>query len=131
MKVTMFIMIYKNLSLKGYLNKTKPYWRNIISNLQKSGTCRVQLTIAINSISPKNVDKELAMDSNSDKTEFKTFRNVNISDELFRSIFSRYQNDLETSRTGSDFIFDSVQLLYYKCQKKHFRHCDSYNYSPD
>ena len=131
MKVTMFIMIYKNLSLKGYLNKTKPYWRNIISNLQKSGTCRVQLTIAINSISPKNVDKELAMDSNSDKTEFKTFRNVNISDELFRSIFSRYQNDLETSRTGSDFIFDSVQLLYYKCQKKHFRHCDSYTYSPD
>ena len=131
MKVTMFIMIYKNLSLKGYLNKTKPYWRNIISNLQKSGTCRVQLTIAINSISPKNVDKELAMDSNSDKTEFKTFRNVNISDELFRSIFSRYQNDLETSRTGSDFISDSVQLLYYKCQKKHFRHCDSYTYSPD
>ena len=112
MKVTMFIMIYKNLSLKGYLNKTKHYWRDIISNLQKSGTCRVQLTIAINSISPKNVDKEFAMDSNSDKTEFKTFCNVNISDELFRSIFSRYQNDLETSRTGSDFIFDSVQLLY-------------------
>ena len=121
MKVTMFIMIYKNLSLKGYLNKTKPYWRDIISNLQKSGTCRVQLTIAINSISPKNVDKELAMDSNSDKTEFKTLRNVNISDELFRSIFSRYQNDLETSRTGSDFIFDSVQLLYYKCQKKKYQ----------
>ena len=131
MKVTMFIMIYKNLSLKGYLNKTKPYWRDIISNLQKSGTCRVQLTIAINSISPKNVDKELAMDSNSDKTEFKTLRNVNISDELFMSIFSRYQNDLETSRAGSDFIFDSVQLLYYKCQKKNFRHCDSYTYSPD
>ena len=32
---------------------------------------------------------------------------------------------------GSDFIFDSVQLLYYKCHKINFKRGGSYNDSPD
>ena len=31
----------------------------------------------------------------------------------------------------SDFIFNSVQLLYYKCHRVNFRHGDSYIDSPD
>ena len=37
--------------------------------------------------------------------------------ELFQSLLSRYQIGLETSMKGSDFVFDCVNLLYYKCQK--------------
>ena len=37
--------------------------------------------------------------------------------ELFESLLSRYQIGLETSMNGSDFIFDCVNLLYYKCHK--------------
>ena len=33
---------------------------------------------------------------------------------LSELLLSRYEIDLETS-VSSDFIFDSVQLLYYKC----------------
>ena len=33
----------------------------------------------------------------------------------------RYQENLEKSREGSEFIFDSVQLMYYKCHKVNFR----------
>ena len=36
--------------------------------------------------------------------------------KVFESLLSRYRIGLETSMRGSDFIFESVQLLYYKCQ---------------
>ena len=32
---------------------------------------------------------------------------------------------------GRDFIFDSVQLMHYKCHKVNFRHGGSYIDSPD
>ena len=32
---------------------------------------------------------------------------------------------------GSDFIFDSVQPMYYKCHKVNFKRGGSYIYSPD
>ena len=38
---------------------------------------------------------------------------------------------LETSMNRSDFIFDSVQFLYYKCCKLSFRLSGSYIDCPD
>lgn len=35
-------------------------------------------------------------------------------DELFGSLFSGYYRNLETSIEVSKFIFDSLQLMYYK-----------------
>ena len=35
--------------------------------------------------------------------------------ELFEYVFNRYQIGLETSIRGSDFTFDCVHLLCYKC----------------
>ena len=32
---------------------------------------------------------------------------------------------------GSDFIFDSVQLMYYKCHKVNLKHGGSYTDFPD
>ena len=46
-------MTNKNLSVQEYLNKVKPYMRDIIIDLKKYGTWKVQLTLAINFISPK------------------------------------------------------------------------------
>ena len=39
---------------------------------------------------------------------------------------TRYQYNLETSLEENKFIFDSVQLIYYKCQKVNFQHGDLY-----
>ena len=39
-----------------------------------------------------------------------------VVDELLKSLNSRYQGNLETSMAGSEFVFDSVPLMYYKCQ---------------
>ena len=37
--------------------------------------------------------------------------------ELFKSFFRRYQKKLETKMKGSEFVFDSLDLLYYKLHK--------------
>ena len=37
-----------------------------------------------------------------------------VANELFESLFSRYQISLETSRGRCDFTFDTLQKLYYK-----------------
>ena len=43
-----------------------------------------------------------------------SYNDINeVVDELFESLHLRYQGNLETSVRGSDFIFDSVQLMYY------------------
>ena len=92
----------------------------------------MQLPIAINFISSKDVDEEIAMQSKSDNKEFMIYDGANnIVDEIFESLHSRYQSDLETSTKGSDFIFDSVQLLYYKCYKTNLTRGGSYIESPD
>ena len=40
-------------------------------------------------------------------------------------------DNLETSLKGSDFISDSVQLMYYKCHNVNFKRNGSYIDSPD
>ena len=37
--------------------------------------------------------------------------------ELFDPLTLRHQDSLETSMRGSEFTFDSVQLMYCKCHK--------------
>ena len=50
--------------------------------------------------------------------------------ELFDSHKNRYQNNLESMK-GSDFLFDYVHLLYYKCHKINPNSGGSYIDSPD
>ena len=61
------------------------------------------------------------MHTRSSNIKVKLFSEANdLIDKLFESLRSRYQETLETSMKGSDFIFDSVQLMYYKCHKVSF-----------
>ena len=43
---------------------------------------------------------------------------INLLMDLLSHLFKSYHIGLETLVSRSDFIFDSVQLLYYKCHKK-------------
>ena len=56
------------LSVKEYLNKIGPC-KDIINNLKMSDTCKIQLTIANNFISPIDNDEEWVMDSKIDNIE--------------------------------------------------------------
>ena len=106
--------------------------REIIINLQRSNTWKIQLTIASNFISSKDVDEERVIHSKSDNIEFMSYDNVNeVVHKPFESLLSVYQIGLETSMRRSDFIFDSVELLYYKCHKINFKRGGSYIDSTD
>ena len=113
----------RNLSLDEFLNKIKPYLRNIIIDLQNFDTWKIQLTVAINFISSTDTEKEHVMDSKSDNIKFISYNDATeVVKELFDSLKSRYQNNLETSMQKIEFTFDSVQTVYYKCHKVNFMH---------
>ena len=50
--------------------------------------------------------------------------------ELFNSLKNRYQNNLESMK-GTEFVFDYVHLLYYKCHKINPNRSGSYIDSPN
>ena len=49
-----------------------------------------------------------------------------IIEELFESPLQRYQERLEESKKGSEFIFDSVDVLYYNLNKVSLNRGGSY-----
>ena len=51
---------------------------------------------------------------------------MKLLENFCKSFLNRYQNNLETSMRGSDFIFDRVHFLYYKCRKINSNLCGSY-----
>ena len=53
-----------------------------------------------------------------------------IIDEFFKSLLQKYQEGLEQSMRGSEFIFDSVDLLYQNLQKISQKRGGSYIDSP-
>ena len=81
----------KNLSVKEYLNESKSYLKDVITDLQKSSTWKIQLTIAVNFISSEDNDEEQVMHSRSDNIEVLAYDNVNeVIKEIFELLFSRY-----------------------------------------
>ena len=81
----------KNLSVKEYLNESKSYLKDVITDLQKSSTWKIQLTIAVNFISSEDNDEEQVMHSRSDNIEVLPYDNVNeVIKEIFELLFSRY-----------------------------------------
>ena len=86
----------------------------------------------MNFISSKDAKEERAMLSRSDNIKFTSYNDANeVIGELFESLRSTYEGNLEKSMRRSDFIFDSVQLMYYKCYKMNFKRGGSYVDSPD
>ena len=121
----------KAISVEECLNKIRPYLIDIINNLKKSDTWKIQLTIANNFISSIDNDEERLMHSKSDNIEIMINDKADqIIKELFDSIKSRYQNNLKSMK-GSEFVFDYVHLLYYKCHKINLNCGGSYIDSPN
>ena len=53
-----------------------------------------------------------------------------VIEEFFKSLKNRYQNSLESIKS-SEFVFDQVHLLYYKCNKTILNRGESYTDSLD
>ena len=74
--------------------------------------------MSINFISSKDSIETRNMHTKSDNIEIMMGSETDdIIDELFNFFLQKYQEGLEESMRRSEFIFDSVDLLYYNLQK--------------
>ena len=128
--------------IRPYLNdiindhKTQGEWRihsgNRITKHKTQSEWKIQLTMAINFISSKDSDETRTMHAKSNNVEIMMGSETNeIIEELFKSFLQRYQEGLEESMRGSEFIFDSVDALYYDLNKISLSSGESYIDSPE
>ena len=74
--------------------------------------------MAISFISSKDSDETRTMHAKSNNVEIVMGNETNkIIEELFKSFLQKYQDGLEESMRGSEFVFDSVESLYYNLNK--------------
>ena len=77
------------------------------------GEWKIQLTMSINFISHKDSNETRTMHTKSDNIEIMMSSETDeIIEELFKSLLQRYQEESEESMKGSEFVRDSVDLLY-------------------
>ena len=82
----------KTLSVEKYPNKIRPYLKDIINNLKKSGTCKIRLTIANNFISFIDNNEEHVMHSKNDNIEVMANDEADdVIKELFDSLKYRHK----------------------------------------
>lgn len=106
------------LSIKQYLQKTKPYLDNIVYNLRASGEGKIHVTMKINFLSSKDSNEKRLMQCKSDNIKIMIGNNRNkIINELLTLLLHTYQMRLWKSMKGINFVFDHVDGLYYKCNK--------------
>ena len=104
---------------KSWLVKTSSEWK-------------IQLTMAINFISSKDSDETRTMHTRSNNVEIMVGSETNeIIKALFESFLQKYQEWLEESMRGSEFVCDSVDVLYYNLNKVSLSRGGSYIDSPN
>ena len=74
--------------------------------------------MAINFVSSKDSDETRTMHARSNNVEIMVGSETNeIIKHLFESFLQKYQEGLEESMRGSEFVYDSVDVLYYSFNK--------------
>ena len=74
--------------------------------------------MAINFISSKDSDETRTMHTRSNNVEIMVGSEINeIIKHFLESFLQRFQEGLEESMRGSEFVYDSVDVLYYNFNK--------------
>ena len=94
---------------------------------------KIQLTMQNSCISTKSFEETHTIYTKSEPVEiFMGSDTEDVIDKLFNTLLQRFQRTQETSNErGSEFLPDSVELLYYHFQRINIRRAESYMMSPD
>ena len=104
----------------------------MINDHKTQSEWKIQLTMQINFISPKDFEETCTMHTEKRNIEIMMGNESDeIIEELCESLLQKYQEGLEESMRGSEFIRDSVDLLYYYLQKIGLKKSGSYIASPE
>ena len=80
----------------------------------------------------KDLNGTCTMHTTSDSIEIMIANETDeIVEELFESLLQKYQEELEKLMKRSKFVFDSVDLLYYKLHRITLNRGESYIDSPE
>ena len=106
---------------------------NNSDNNTDRGEWKVQLSIITSCTSTKSFNEKRTMHSKSKPVEiFMGNDKENVIDTIFNTLLQNFQSAQETSNErGSEFIPDSVEVLYYEFHKKDIIRAESYIVSPD
>ena len=114
----------KTLSIKEHRDMIKQYLSDTINDHKTQDEWKIQLTMVSNFISSKdsedskNLNETFTMHTTSDNIEIMIGNETDeIVRELFESPLQKYPKGLEKSMKRSKFVFDSVDLLYYKLHR--------------
>ena len=87
--------------------------------------------MTINFVSSKDSDETRTMHIKSNNVEIMIGSKTDeIMEDLFESFLQKYQEGLEESMRRSEFVYDSVDVLYYNLDKVSFSRGGSYIDSP-
>ena len=104
----------RTLSIKEYLDVIKKYSSNIVNDHKTQNEWEIQLTMEIIFISFKDSNETRTIHTTSDSIEIMIGNEKDeIIEERFESHLQKYQEGLKKSMKGSEFVFDSIDLLYY------------------
>ena len=96
----------------------KVYSGNEVIGYKTQGEWKIQSTMIINFISFKDSDEIRTMHTKSNNIEIMMGNETDeIIEELFESLLQKCQEKLEEKMRGSEFVFDSVDLLHYNLHK--------------
>ena len=85
---------------------------NIINDHKTEGGWKIQKTMEIQFFTSEDSNETRTMHTRSDDIEIMMGNEKDeIIEELFESLLKKYQKGLEESIKGSEFVFDSVDLL--------------------
>ena len=121
----------KNLSVIQYICAIIPYLSDIIND-HKVEEWKIQLGMRVNFISSKDTGETRTIYVWSDNEEIRLGNETDdIINKLFESFLDNYQKEEKIMRGGSNFIFESVDLLDYLLHKISLKRGNSYIKSPN
>ena len=104
----------RTLSIKEYLDVIKKHSSNIVNDHKTQNEWEIQLTMEIIFISFKDSNETRTIHTTSDSIEIMIGNEKDeIIEERLESHLQKYQEGLKKSMKGSEFVFDSIDLLYY------------------
>ena len=109
----------KILTISEYLDMIRLDLVDMINIHKNQSKWKVQLSAEINFISSKpDSDETRIMHTKSNNTEIMIGSDTNeVTEELFKSLLQRYQENVEEKMRGSEFVFDGINVLYYDLNK--------------
>ena len=104
----------------------------INDNKAQFGEQKIQLSVSIKFISSEDSNETCIMHRWSDNIEIMIgIATDDIIDKLFKSFLQKHQESLEKSQKRSEFVYDSVDLLYYHLHKTSLKRGKLYIHSPE